>query len=197
MNQYNTEQLEELRQGKPEVFEALIQAYQDRVVSTCSRFVHHQSDAEDVAQEVFVEIYQSIGSFRGESKLSTWIYRISVMKSLDFLRKQKRMKRLGHMKRVLGWEDQPDEVVLQASQEAGPDEILEVQESQEALRQAVESLPQSQRIAITLHKLEQLPTTEVSEIMGTTVSAVEGLIHRAKKRLHKTLTHYYDKKIVE
>ena len=197
MKQQETEQLEELQHGRPEAFAALIQAYQDRVVSTCYRFVHHQSDAEDVAQEVFVEIYQSIGTFRGQSQLSTWIYRIAVTKSLDFVRRQKRKKCLGHMKRILGWEDQPDEVVFQATQEASPDTILEVQEREEAIRLAVETLPQSQRVAVSLHKLEQLSTAEVAEIMGTSVSAVEGLIHRAKKRLHKALTHYYDEKMEE
>ena len=81
--------LKHLIQGDAEAFDLLITEYQDRVVSTCARFVHNREDAEDVAQDVFLEVYQSVDGFRGQSRLSTWIYRIAVTKSLDFVRKMK------------------------------------------------------------------------------------------------------------
>lgn len=186
--------LKPLQEGQPEAFEALVLEYQDRVVGTCCRFVHNPQDAEDIAQEVFMEIYRSIGRFRGQSQLSTWIYRIAVTKSLDFVRRIKRKKRLGQVKRLLGFEDQTHEAVFEASGHPGPYEQLESQERRDLLQRAIEILPESQRVAVLLHKMEQLSIAEVAQIMGTTGSAVESLLHRARKRLEKVLKYYYDEK---
>ncbi len=188
------DQRERLQERDPMAFERLVLEYQDRVVGTCYRFVLNTQDAEDVAQEVFVEIYQSIGDFRGQSQLSTWIYRIAVTKSLDFIRKKNRKKRLGRVKQWFGFEDQAAEAVFEAADEPGPAEILEARERREILYQAIETLPESQRVAILLHKMQQLSTSEVADIMGTTVSAVESLLHRARKQLEKQLSRYYDEK---
>ena len=188
------DRLKSLQEGQPEAFEALVLEYQDRVVGTCCRFVHNPQDAEDVAQEVFVEIYRSIGQFRGQSQLSTWIYRIAVTKSLDFVRRMNRKKRLGQVKRLLGFEDQTHEAVFEAPDSSEPCEQLETQERRELLYRAIETLPESQRVAVLLHKMEQLSIAEVARIMGTTGSAVESLLHRARKRLAKVLKHYYDEK---
>lgn len=189
-----TDQLERLQQRVSGGFEELIQEYQDRVVGTCYRFVHNRQDAEDLAQEVFLEIYQSVGSFRGHSQLSTWIYRIAVTKSLDFIRKKNRKKRLGQVKRLLGFEDQPTEAVFEASGEPGPQEMLEVKERRDLLYKAIETLPDSQKVAVLLHKMQQLNAAEVAEIMGITPVAVESLLHRGRKRLVKYLSCYYDEK---
>ena len=89
MSQRDEEKLlTHLIQGDPEAFDALITEYQDRVVSTCARFVRNLQDAEDVAQEVFLEVYQSVGGFRGQSRLSTWIYRIATNVSMDHFKRK-------------------------------------------------------------------------------------------------------------
>ncbi len=189
-----TEQLERLQQRAPGAFEDLILEYQDRVVGTCYRFVHNRQDAEDLAQEVFLEVYQSVGGFRGQSRLSTWIYRIAVTKSLDFIRRKNRKKRLGQVKRLLGFEDQAAEVLFEASDDPGPQEILEEKERRALLYCALETLPESQKVAMLLHKMQQLSTVEVAEIMGITRVAVESLLHRGRKRLADYLMRYYHKK---
>jgi RNA polymerase sigma-70 factor (ECF subfamily) len=99
-----------LKKGDLHVFKVLVDEHQKRVLNTCYRFVNNREDAEDLTQEVFLEVYKSISRFRGDSKLSTWIYRIAMTKSLDFLRKQKRKKRFGIMKNIFSDPTQGKEI---------------------------------------------------------------------------------------
>ena len=184
--------IDKLIQGESEAYATLLTTYQDRVVNTCYRFVGHAQDAEDVAQEVFVEVLQSVGSFRGDAKLSTWIYRVAVTKSLDYVRKKTRKKRLGHLKQVLGFQGDEDDRPLEPADDNAPTDSLEQQERAHILNQAIAALPENQRIALTLNQYEGLAYAEVAGVMGTSVSAVESLLHRAKKNLRKRLTRYYD-----
>lgn len=180
----------ELTCEPPASFQRLVELHQTRVINTCYGFVHNKEDAEDIAQEVFLEVYKSLDSFRKDARLSTWIYRICVTKSLDFLRKQKRKKRFGRFKHFFGKaEDHIEQIPSPAAE--NPQKQLEKQERAELLRQAVESLAENQRIAVTLNKYEGFSYQEVAEIMGTSVSSVESLLHRAKKNLHKKLHQYY------
>ncbi|MDP6042001.1 MAG: sigma-70 family RNA polymerase sigma factor, partial [Candidatus Latescibacteria bacterium] len=104
------ERLPKSNQCEVSDFNALVDQYQERILNLCYRFVNHREDAEDVAQDVFVEIYRSIGNFRGDSKLATWIHSIAVRKSLDFIRKKKRKKRFGQVKRFLGLDEAENEL---------------------------------------------------------------------------------------
>jgi RNA polymerase sigma-70 factor (ECF subfamily) len=181
----------DLKSGNPEAFKQFVDHYQSKVINTCYGFVHNREDAEDIAQEVFLEVYTSITRFREEAKLSTWIYRICVTKSLDFIRKKKRKKRFGFIRNILGVEKQIEQIP--ASPTTNPQTNLEQQERARILQQAVDSLAENQRIAITLSKDEGFSYQEIADIMGTSVSAIESLIHRAKKNLQKKLYQYYEK----
>ena len=172
-------------------FKKLVFEHQDRVLNTCYRFVHNREDAEDVAKEIFMEVHRSIGDFRGESRLSTWIYRIAVTKSLDFIRKKKRKKRFGHIIPLFGGEDKK-EFQIAAEDIQTPEMTLEQKERQQTLKQAVDSLTENQRIAVTLCKYEDFSYKEIAEIMGTSVSSVESLIFRGMQNLKKKLTQYYE-----
>ena len=186
--------ISDLREGKSAAYRQLIIQYQDHVVNTCFGFVHHREEAEDLAQEVFMEVITAIRRFRGEAKLSTWIYRIAVNKSLDHLRKQQRKKRKGF--------NQAQDIdtlrnqIQSLSASPDPHQRLEQSERQAILFHAISQLARNQRIAFTLHKVEGLSYQEVGEIMGVSLSAVESLIHRAKKNLKKRLFVYYQKKMV-
>ncbi|MBD3225202.1 MAG: sigma-70 family RNA polymerase sigma factor [Caldithrix sp.] len=170
----------------------LIDAYQDMVLNTCYGFLHNREDAEDVTQEVFVEVYRSLNQFRHEAQISTWIYRIAISKSLDFQRMQKRKKRLGHLKRIFGFPEEEQTVIV--SDNYNPDEALNLDERSRILKAAVDKLPENQRIAITLSKYEGFNNKDIATIMDMSVSAVEALIHRAKKNLRKMLYRYFDEK---
>ena len=188
--------LHSLIQGDPDAFSALMTEYQDKVVNTCARFVYNMQDAEDVAQNVFIEVFQSVGRFRGQSKLSTWIYRIAVTRSLDFIRKKTPKKRLGKVKRLFGLgDDESQNPIDPPDSSPSPQVNLETQEQAEILKGAIDGLPENQKTALILTTYEQLSQAEVSQIMGNTVSAVESLIHRAKKNLRVSLEAYYEKKL--
>lgn len=176
--------VEELKRGAESAFKTIVDAYQDMVYNTCLSIVKHEEDAEDLAQEVFVQVYQSINSFKGESKLSTWIYRIATTKSLDHERKKKRKKRFGFVKSIFGDES---EIVINPPDFHHPGVTLDNKESAARLFKAIDKLPEHQKAAFILNKVEGLSYQEVSDVMRTSISSIESLLHRAKANLRKIL----------
>jgi RNA polymerase sigma factor (sigma-70 family) len=185
------ELLEELRAQDQAAFRFLVEQYQTRVVNTCYGFLKNKQDAEDTAQEVFVEVFRSIQGFRGDSQLSTWVYRIAVTKSLNVLRTQNRKKRIGFFKHVIGLEEVMDEA--KAPDDSNPDVQMEDQERLDILLESISKLPESQRVALTLHRLEGFSHEEVAEIVQTSVPSVESLIFRAKRNLEKHLFKHFSR----
>ncbi|MBL3656452.1 RNA polymerase sigma factor [Fulvivirga sp. 2943] len=169
-------------------FREVVENYKDRVYNLCLGFLKNEADAEDIAQEVFVEIYNSISSFHEDSALSTWIYRIGVNKSLELLRKTKRKKRFGWITSIFGIEDQ---VGVKHADFVHPGVALENKERSQILMAHIDKLPDKQKVAFNLHKLEGLSYQEVSQVMELSVSSVESLLFRAKKNLQKSLGIYY------
>jgi RNA polymerase sigma factor (sigma-70 family) len=178
------ELIQKLQQGDEAAFKYLVDSYQDRVYNTALGVVQNPQDAEDVAQEVFIQVYRSIGSFKGDAKLSTWLYRIATTRALDLLRSKKSKKRFGIIQRLFGEGNEP---VFEIPEFHHPGIALEQKENAAKLFRAISQLPENQKIAFTLHKLEDLSYQEVSEVMKTTVPAVESLMHRAKMNLKKIL----------
>lgn len=181
--------LEPLRRGDAAAFGALVTQLQDRVLNIAYRFVRDRQDAEDVAQEVFVEVHRSLPGFRGEAQLSTWIYSIAVRKSLDTVRRVKRKRRLGQVRRLLRLEEAEPE--LPAASGSDPLTGLVEAERVRLLEDAVAALKETQRVAITLAKFEGLSYAEIAAAMETTIPAVESLIHRALANLEKNLRRHY------
>ena len=168
--------LQKLKKADKTAFNELVKLYQNRVINTCYRFLLDKEDAEDVSQEVFIEVFQSIRSFRGDSKLSTWIYRIAVTKSLDEIKKRNRKKRISSIGKKLHL----DTVASWLAGGSMPDKALQEKEKMQEILQALNALPDSQRIAFTLSKIEGYNNAEIAEIMNTTTIAVESLVYRAK-----------------
>jgi len=158
------------------------------VFNTALGIVQSMEDAEDVAQEVFIQVYESIHSFKGEAKFSTWLYRITITKSMDHLRKKKRKKRFAFIQSLFGMNN---EVLYDPPDFNHPGITLDNKEKAAILFKAIQRLPETQKIAFTLHKIEGLSYQEVSEIMNSSLSSVESLLHRAKNNLKKHLTDYY------
>lgn len=180
--------VERLKQGEDAAFKVIVDTWQDMVFNTALGIVQNAEDAEDISQEVFVQVYQSVSSFKGDSKFSTWLYRITITKSLDHERRKKRKKRFAFVKSLFGEES---EVTIHPPDFHHPGVVMDKKENAAALFQAISKLPENQRIAFSLHKVEGLSYQEVSEVMKTTVSSVESLMHRAKNNLKKTLEEYY------
>lgn len=180
--------VEQLKKGDEAAFRMLVETWQNLVYNTALGIVQNAEDAEDIAQEVFVQAFQSIGSFKGESKLSTWLYRIAVTKSLDLERRKKRKKRFAFVRSIFG---EQNEVLVNPPDFHHPGISLDNKEDAAVLFRAISALPENQRVAFTLNKVEGLSYQEVSEVMKTTVSSVESLMHRAKNNLRKMLEDYY------
>lgn len=178
-----------LQQQSEAAFRELVASYQDRVYNTCLGLLQNEEDAEECAQDVFIEVYRSVEKFRGDAKLSTWVYRIATTKSLELIRKQKRQKRFAFMRSLTNKEG--EELPIASFEHPGL--VLEQKENAQVLFKAIEQLPDSQRVAFTLHKVEGLPYQEICEIMDTSLSSIESLMFRARKNLQKTLRNYYEK----
>ena len=177
--------IERLKRGVESAFRSLVEQYQDLVYNTALGIVQNESDAEDVAQEVFIQVFRSIGTFKSEAKLSTWIYRITTTRALDLLRARKSKKRFGLLKRL--WETEEESPVENISDFNHPGVSLERKEEAAQLMTAIAQLPENQKVAFVLHKLEGLSYLEVAEVMGNTLPAVESLMHRARLNLRKIL----------
>ncbi len=172
-------------------FKTLVETHQEKVRNTCFRFLKNAEDADDIAQEVFIQVYESISHFKKQAELSTWIYRIAVNKSLDFIRKSKRKKRFAQITSLFGFNEEKEEIILPAN--SNPQQDLESKERKEVLDSAIDKLPENQKTVITLSKYEGFSNKEISSIMEMSLSAVEALMHRSKKNLQKLLYDYFKK----
>ena len=179
----DVEIIQMLKNGDREAFRELVEEYKQMVYNVCYGFVKNSDDAEDISQDVFLSVYKNMKRFKQESKLSTWIYRIAVNRSLNFARKKKFLSLFG---------TKPEEErIPPAGQDAEANYGLERSESGEVIRKALNSLPENQRTAFVLSNVEGFSYKEISEIMKCSVSAVESRIHRAKMSLQKKLVKYF------
>ena len=142
--------IEKLKLNDKDAFNKLVIQYKHRVINTCYRFLLDKNDAEDVSQEVFIEVFQSIKSFKGNSKLSTWIFRIAVTKSLDEIKKRNRKKRISSLDQLLRLDDLSNLI----SGEKMPDSDLIASDNMQQINKALNQLPDSQIIAFTLSKMD-------------------------------------------
>ena len=176
-----------LQLGEERAFKELVENYQNMIINTCFGFVHNTEEAEDVAQEVFIQVFRSINSFRGDAKLSTWLYRIAVNRSLNKIRSRK-SKFFVALDSLFEAEHN-----IKSNHSVTPHDSLENQERARVLHEAIDKLPDNQKTAFVLSKYKGLPNKKISEIMSATLSSIEALLNRAKKNLQKSLTDYYKK----
>ncbi|MBC7535535.1 MAG: RNA polymerase sigma factor [Ferruginibacter sp.] len=175
-----------LKNGDTAAFQKVVLAWQDKVYNTSLSIVQHAQDAEDITQEVFVTLYERIADFREEATLATWMYRITVSKSLDHEKRKRRSKYGGLVRRIffITQEDEP----LNFDH---PGILLDNKEKAAVLFKALKKLPEKQRIVFTLHKTEGLSYHEIARVMNTSLYAIESLQTRAKNNLKEILKSYY------
>ncbi len=184
-----------IQQGDRKAFRQLVETYQRMVVNTCFGIVHSKADAEDLAQDVFLEIFRTAENFRGDSKISTWVYRIATNRSLNFVRNKKRKGFFQTLEETFtGGKNQHREISQNRSDQ--PDHQITDSQRKDLLHRAIDQLPEKQRIAFTLNKYEDLSYQQIAEVMETSLASVESLIHRAKKNLQEQLYECYKKKCV-
>jgi RNA polymerase sigma-70 factor (ECF subfamily) len=161
------------QRGQREAFDRLVQRYQRDVYRLCYRYVNNHHDASDMAQEVFLKAYRAIGSFRGDSSFSTWLYRIAVNTCLNFRAARRPIA-----------EELPDAL---PDRRASAAERLEREEQARRVREAVSSLPEKQRATVILKIFHDLTHEEVAAIVGASVGTVKANLFHALGNLRKRL----------
>jgi len=179
------ELLRNVSEGNMEAFEKLFKEFNKKVFNTALSYIQNVEEAEEITQDVFIEIHHSASKFEGKSSVSTWIFRIAVNKALDHLRYKKRKKRFGFFINLFDPEEK--NTAYDFPNYEHPGILLEKKEESKILFEAVEQLPEQQKTAFVMAIIEQIPQKEVAEIMNSSVKAVESLIQRAKVNLRKSL----------
>ncbi len=178
-------------QNNKSLFTAFIQQHQPLVYNTALGILQNKEDAEETAQDVFVEVYHQYKSFKGDSSISTWLYRITTNKCIDLLRKRKSKKRFAYITNL--FTPETNEPVADIALFSHPGIIAENKEKAVYLMKAIEQLPANQKTAFILCEMEMLSYKEIAEIMQLSLSSVEALLFRARQNLRKTLEQFYKK----
>lgn len=169
-------------------FQEIYETYKNKVFNTVLGYLQNTEDAEETTQDVFVEIHRSMRSFERKSSLNTWIYRIAVNKSLDFIKSKKRKKRFAFLSSLF---DDSGAIMHDRPDFHHPGVQLEQKENAALLFKAVDQLPENQKTAFILSKVEGLSYAEISEVMQLSISSVESLLFRAKQNLQKQLSDHF------
>ncbi|MES2515748.1 MAG: RNA polymerase sigma factor [Bacteroidota bacterium] len=166
-------------------FDHIYHTHKKLVYNLALQYVQNTEDAEEITQDVFVSIHHGLDSFNAQSKLSTWIYRITINRSLDFVKAKQRQKRFGFLTSLF-YNDSND-VKHDTPHFDHPGIQLEHKESLAALFKHINQLPDNQRTALILSKIEQQSQADIAEVMNLSAKAVESLVQRAKINLSKKL----------
>ena len=180
----DAELVAQLQVGSEVAFRTLVERYQDRIYRTVLSLLRSPEEAEDVAQEVFVEVYQTIGRFRGDAALSTWLYRLATSRALKNRQKARAKKRFAYFTSLLGFDNN---LLHEVPDHAHPLALLEGQQQLRLLLDHVARLPDQQQVAFTLRHEQELSYEEIAAVLTTTVPAVESLLFRARQTLRKHL----------
>ncbi len=165
--------------GDEQAFEQLVQKYQPAVFNTIYRYIGNPDDVQDLAQEIFIKVWQNAGKFKGKSKFSTWLYRIVVNHCINYHRKNKR--------KHVSLDVLTEQGKTPESFKVEPD--WEQRQKVELVRKAVDELPERQRMALVLSQYEEKSYKEIAEIMKVSLSSVESLIFRARSALRVKLAN--------
>jgi len=176
------------RDGDLQAYDELVQRYQERIYATIYHMTSNHEDANDLAQETFIKAFQALRSFKGGSSFYTWVYRIAVNKTINFL-KQRRHK--GHMslnELDFNAENDPDLVALVSDKT--PQRDAGLNELKKKLNEAMQRLSEPHRLVVTLHDVQGLPHEEIAEIMECNIGTVRSRLFYARQQLQGFLADY-------
>ena len=172
--------IQAIADGEEQALAVLYSLYSEKVYNTGLSYTKSVEDAEEITQDVFMKIYKSAALFKGTSSVNTWVYRIVINTSLNYLKKKNRFT---FFKNTLS--------NTQSVDFKHPGVLLENKENAAALYKAMDCLPSNQKTAFILSFIEELPRQEVADIMKTSLKAVESLLQRAKKNMRSELEKIY------
>ncbi len=172
--------------GDASAFEFLFDKYREKVFRVAHRFVHDKEDALEVTQEVFLRVHQGLRKFKTNSKFFTWLYRITVNRSIDSLRSKKARPTV-ELPQGRG-DDERDEIAgLASPRGADPSRLAEEREMGARLLEAVECLSSKHRAVFVLHAVEQLSYKEIAEVLGCSIGTVMSRLFYARKKLQQAM----------
>ena len=178
--------------GDRDALSALVQSQQTYVYSIAMSLMHNPADAADMTQEAFIRLLRSLGTYRGETKFTTWLYRLVTNICLDGLRRRGRpVESLDDTASTQGGDDaQPaGERLADNDRWTHPEEELELRESATEVRAALAQLPAPQRLALTLHYFQEMRYEDIADTMGLPLNTVKSHIRRGKERLALLLSN--------
>ena len=176
------------RQEDGAAYDELIRRYQERIYATIYHMTSNHEDANDLTQEAFIKAYRALKSFKGNSSFYTWIYRIAVNKTINFLKQRKNRFHLSLNDLDFNAEHDPDLVALVS--EKTPRRELDLVELQEKLNGAMQKLSETHRLVVTLHDIQGLSHDEIGKIMGCNVGTVRSRLFYARQQLQAYLSDY-------
>ena len=169
-------------------FEEIYKRYCKMVYNLAISYLQNNEDAEEITQDVFVQIHNSLEKFENNSTLKTWIFRITINKCLDHLKAKNRKKRLGFISSLF---NSDGKIIHESIEFQHPGIITEQKENATILFKSIDELPENQKTAFILSKIEGSSNSEISEIMNTSVSSVESYLFRAKQNLKESIQKKY------
>lgn len=176
------------QEGDSRAFDELVRRYQERIYSTIYHMTSNHEDANDLAQEAFVKAYSALKSFKGDSSFFTWLYRIAVNKTINFLKQRKNRNHLSLNDLDFNAEHDPDLVALVSDRTPRRDAGLS--ELQEKLNIAMSKLSEDHRLVVTLHDIQGVPHDEIGQIMNCNVGTVRSRLFYARQQLQALLSDY-------
>ncbi len=186
LQQRDSQWMQQVAAGDKEAFECLVNEYKVRVVGTVARMLGDTIEAEDIAQEVFVRVWSSAKRYKPQAKFTTWL--MTITRNLVFNEMRRRRRKPAESMENSSEECAPRQFADQTANSPA-DEALHV-ELESVVQQAIEELPENQRIALVLRRYQELPYEEIAEILETSVSSVKSLLFRARGELKLKLSSY-------
>ncbi len=176
--------------GDLEAYDALIRRYQERIYATIYHMTSNHEDAADLAQETFVKAFRALKSFKGDSSFFTWIYRIAVNKTINFLKQRRHRGQMSLNDLDLNAEHDPDIVALIS--ERTPHREVKLRELQERLNTAMQQLSDEHRMVVTLHDIQGLRHEQIGELMNCNVGTVRSRLYYARQQLQAYLADWLE-----
>jgi RNA polymerase sigma factor (sigma-70 family) len=169
------ELIDKFKNGDQFSFNEIVKRYQKRIYMVIRRMVDDHDDADDIMQDVFIKVHDSLKNFRGESGIYTWMYRIAVNLSINFLNKKK-------LRKFFHYEDLIQPLI---SSDEKPDDTMERKEKAELIEKAIESLPQKQKLAFVMRYYDDMSYEEISKILKKSVGALKANYFHAFKKIEE------------
>jgi RNA polymerase sigma-70 factor (ECF subfamily) len=177
------------QEGDLLAFDELIRRHQERVYATIYHMTSNHEDANDLTQETFVKAYKALGNFKGDSGFFTWVYRIAVNKTINFL-KQRKNRHGGYSLNDLDFNAEHDPDLVALISEKNPRRDLNLAELQEKLNEAMQKLSDTHRLVVTLHDVQGLSHEEIGKIMECNPGTVRSRLFYARQQLQGALADY-------